>query len=279
MSERRVWVVRDLMMVALAMFALVDAALLAKYVSDAAVVRAAVDVPDHLTPSQKVVALVKFLETSVPKAATIDRSFLPGIDMLRPTARQVLEHGGDCADRSRLLIVLLRHEGVYATKVALHDRQGSPQHVVVSASIEDEDHSMVIDALFGMYFPKPDGGYYSVGELQRDETILRERVRELGANDAFIRGYPLEQYSYVAPKSINWSKSHAMSVLYQVLHSIIGKHVDRLPRPAIVSEPVLVTLIGLLSVQAVLIMGVAWIARRRRPGRRAPYVQAVANQG
>jgi hypothetical protein len=270
---------KHLVLVVLATFALTDAALLAKYVSDAVVVRAAVDVPDHLTPSQKVVALVDFLETSVPKTATIDRSFLPGFDALRPTARQVLEHGGDCADRSRLLIVLLRHEGIYATKVALHDSQGSPQHAVVSASIEDEDQSMVIDALFGMYFPKPDDGYYSVWELQRDETIVRERVRELGAHDAFIRGYPLEQYSYVAPKSINWSKSYAMSALYQVLHAIIGDTVDRLPRPAILSEPVLVALVGLVSVQAALIMGAAWVGRRQRPGRRAPCVHAVANHG
>ena len=91
-------------------------------------------------------------------------------DILRPDVlertygarMEVLEHGGDCADRSRLLIVLLRHEGIYATKVALHDSQGSPQHAVVSASIEDEDHSMVIDALFGMYFPKPEGGIVTV---------------------------------------------------------------------------------------------------------------------
>ena len=279
MRGRREYGKKHLVLVVLATCALADAALLAKFVSDAAVVRAAVDVPDHLTPSQKVVALAQFLDTSVPKAATLDRSFLPGLDFLRPTARQVLEHGGDCADRSRLLIVLLRNEGVYATKVALHDSQGSPQHAVVVASIEDEDHSMVIDALFGMYFPKPDGGYYSVWEIQRDETILRERVKQLGADDAFIRGYPLEQYSYAAPKSINWSKSHAMSLLYQVLHSIIGDRVDRLPRPAIVSEPVLVTLVGLVSVQAALIMGVAWVARRQRPGRRASYVHAVANHG
>ena len=70
-----------------------------------------------------------------------------------------------------------------------------------------------------------------------------------------------------------------MSALYHVLHSAIVDNVDRLPRPAIVSEPVLVTLVGLVSVQVALIMGVAWVARRQRPGRRAPYVPAVANHG
>jgi hypothetical protein len=220
----------------------VDGALLAKYLADDAVLRQVVELDPDLPPSRKVLTLLDYIDKHVARVETTDESFFPGLSFLRPTALQVLEKGGDCADRSRLLIELLKREGVHASKVALHDRQGAAQHAVVQARIEDDDRSMVVDALFGVYFPNERGGYYSVWDIHEDESILAERLRELGPTQPFTRDYPLERYTYEAPRTINWNKSWATQQLYRVLSRIMGPRVDDLPRPSIVGDPVLLTL-------------------------------------
>jgi len=89
----------------------VDGALLAKYFADDAVLRHVVDLEPGLPPSRKVLTLLDYIDKHVARVETTDESFLPGLSFLRPTARQVLEKGGDCADRSRLLVELLKREG------------------------------------------------------------------------------------------------------------------------------------------------------------------------
>lgn len=240
-----------------------DGALLAKYLADDAVLRHVVELDSNLPPSRKVVTLLDYIDKNVVKRETTDVSFLPGLSFLRPTARQVLEKGGDCADRSRLLIELLRREGVRASKVALHDRQGVPQHAVVRADIEDDDGSMVVDALFGMYFPDGRGGFYSVHDIRNDESILENRIRELAPTQPHTREYPLELYTYQEPRTINWSKSWGMQQLYRILYAIMGPRVDDLPRPAIVGDPVLLTLVFAVTTQLVVALGMRGFSRRR----------------
>ena len=242
----------------------VDGALLAKYFADDAVLRNVVELDPGLPPSRKVLTLLEYIDDNVARVETTDESFLPGLSFLRPTARQVLEKGGDCADRSRLLIELLKREGVYASKVALHDRQGVPQHAVVQVQVEDDDQSMVVDALFGMYFPNGRGGYYSVWDIRDDESILSDRLRELGPTQPFTQEYPLERYTYAAPRSINWNKSFGMQLLYRILYRIMGSRVDDLPRPPIVGDPVLLTLAFAVLVQLTGALGLSIAGRRSR---------------
>ena len=86
-------------------------------------------------------------------AATNESFFLLPIfkflKFLRPTARQVVEYGGDCADLSGLLIVLLRSRHVKASKWALYSRDSRAQHAIVE--VEVEVGKMVIDPLFGFH--------------------------------------------------------------------------------------------------------------------------------
>lgn len=260
---------RRLIVIALAVFALADVALIAKYAVDDRVLEHAIAIDPALPPSEKVIQAVNFLETRVKKRLTTDRSFLPGLSFLRPTPRQVLEAGGDCADRSRLLIALLQREGVSASKVALHDDAGQPQHAVVEVAIEDADRAMVVDALFGMYFPKPDGGYYSVWDIKADERILHERIRALSPSQPQLREYPLDLYTYEAPRTINWNKSLPMRTLHRVLSAAIGDAVDRLPRPGIVAEPVLMTLVGAVMGQVAFVAALFVVGKRRAGARTA----------
>jgi hypothetical protein len=243
----------------------VDVSLLAKYVADDTVLDNLVDVEATAPPSEKVIALVAFLEGNVKRGSTTDASFLPGLSVLRPTARQVVEKGGDCADRSRLLIELLKREGVEASKVALYDRDGVPRHAVVE--VDTEHGPMAVDALYGMYFPKPAGGYYSVWDINRDESILAGRVRELADIQPAVREYPLEMYTYVSPRTINWDKSAMMRLAYRGLRATFGPSVDRWSRPGIVEDPVLLSLTGAAFGQSLLIAGTLIVPRiksRRR---------------
>ena len=256
-------------LVALLLCVVVDGALLTKYLADDAVLRNVVELDPGLPPSRKVLTLLDYIDKNVERRETTDESFLPGLSFLRPTARQVLEKGGDCADRSRLLIELLKREGVHASKVALHDRQGVPQHAVVQARIEDDDRSMVVDALFGVSFPNERGGYYSAWDIREDESILEERLRELGPTQPFTREYPLDRYTYAAPRTINWNKSWGTQQLYWMLYGIIGPRVDTLPRPAIVGDPVLLTLTVAVLAQLTGALGLLLFGRvriRRRHG-------------
>ena len=244
---------------------MIDGALLAKYAADDAVLDDVIELDGNMAPSQKVTALVNYIESNVPKVETTDESFLPGLSVLRPTARQVLEKGGDCADRSRLLIELLKREGVSASKIALYDRQGVPQHAVVEAVIEDADRAMAVDALFGMYFPNPRGGYHSVADINRDEAILAARIAALGPSQADISTYPIDRYTYASPRSINWDKSPLMRWLYRGLRAVMGDAVDDLSRPAIVEDPVLMTLVGAIGVQAAAAtVALIWRTKRRQ---------------
>jgi hypothetical protein len=239
----------------------VDGSLLAKYAADDAVLDRLVTLDDGLPPSEKTIAVVRYIGANVKSRVTTDASFLPGLSVLRPTARQVAEKGGDCADLSRLLIELLKREGVTASKVALYDEAGIPRHAVVE--VDTEYGPMAVDTLFGMYFPKPGGGYYSVWDINKDEYILARRVAELSDTQPAVREYPLEMYSYVSPRTINWDKSAAMRLAYQGLSATFGPSVNRWSRPAIVEDPVQLALAGLAFGQSLMIAGTVAIPRIR----------------
>ena len=193
------------------------------------------------------------------------RAFLsPIFDLLRPPPREITERGGDCADRSRLLISLLRLHRIRASKVALYDKDQIPRHAVVIVDIEN-DAQMVVDPFYGLYFPRPGGGYYSLADLTRDESILRSRVEQLvslGVDDnipkysefPYIEKYPYERYTYGQPRSINWDKSSAMRLLYGFLKTFLGNKVDELNRPFFTERPALMLLLGTVGIQLLILV-------------------------
>ncbi len=194
------------------------------------------------------------------------RAFLsPILDLLRPPPREITERGGDCADRSRLLISLLRLHGIRASKVALYDKDQIPRHAVVIVDIEN-DAQMVVDPFYGLYFPRPGGGgYYSLADLTRDESILRSRIEHLvslGVDDKipkysefpYIEKYPYERYTYGQPRSINWDKSSAMRLLYGFLKTFLGEEVDLINRPFFVERPALMLLFGTVGIQLLILV-------------------------
>lgn len=204
--------------------------------------------------TEKVVKLVSAIRENVRSKRNQGAIFLPIFRFLRPTAVQVARSGsGDCADKSRLLINLLHLHGIEASKVALYDDQGIPQHAVVEVHI-GEDQKMAVDALYGLYFPRTASEtFYSVRDITNDESILRNRITELLMSNTdnykpSLQRYPFHKYTYNQPRSINWDKSEVLKFVYKISRLIIGERVNSIERPYFVERPVLMILYSVLTI-------------------------------
>jgi hypothetical protein len=207
--------------------------------------------PRSLPPSEQAIKVVEFLKDIPVKEFSATRQdtpyfLLPIFSFLRPMPRQVMEQGGDCADRSRLVIRMLRLHGIEASKWALYTKEMKSVHAVVE--LEAETGKMVADPDFGLWFPRSNGGYYSIRDLRQSPKILRDRIHSLveqgkrpGASD--LRKYPIDDYSYEYAKTINWEKWAVTWPLYKILKVTMGTSVDDLQRPAFVEAPQLMVVI------------------------------------
>ena len=109
--------------------------------------------PRSLPPSDQAIKVVESLKGLPVKdfsALQQDSRYflLPIFSFLRPMPRQVMEQGGDCADRSRLVIRMLRLHGIGASKWALYTKEMKSVHAVVE--LEAEAGKMVADPLYGL---------------------------------------------------------------------------------------------------------------------------------
>lgn len=198
-------------------------------------------------PSEQTKQILTYFKGK-PRRTNTSYFLLPFFDFLRPTARQVAEQGGDCADRSRLTLILLQLHNIPAEKWTLYSAAGRAKHSVVE--VNTEQGKMVADPLFGLFFPRPEGGYYSISDLRGNPDLVRERVIEMEAHHqeplaAQIERYPVSVYTYQYAKTMNWDKSPLTRFVYRGLRAIFGKRVDDLRRPVWPEEPTLVVAAGL----------------------------------
>ncbi len=205
-----------------------------------------------LSPTEQVKATMGFFRELPVTNNDHQYFFLPVFGFLRPTARQVVEGGGDCADRSRLLITLLHIRGIVASKWALYSKDLAPQHAVVE--VVTNRGKMVVDPLFGLLFPSSDGHYHGMKELKSDSRILIERIQQLQSTGvepgaASIHRYPLDRYVYQYARTINWDKNPIMRGFYDCLTWVFGDEVDKVPRPYVVEQPALMIVGGITIIE------------------------------
>ena len=212
--------------------------------------------PRSLPPSVQAMKVVESLKT-LPVIENSSYFLFPIFSVLRPMPQQILEQGGDCGDRSRLVIRMLHLRGIQASKWAIYTKEMKSVHAVVE--LESETGKMVADPLFGLWFPRSDRGYYGIRELRQSPNILSDRIQSLvvqgkrpGASD--LRKYPLDDYSYEYAKTINWDKWVGMWALYKALSIIMGPSIDNLQRPAFVEAPQLMVVIMAAVLQGGLII-------------------------
>lgn len=138
---------------------------------------------------------------------------------LGPTPVQILQSGGDCADKSRLLSALLKRLNIDSTLVMLYGCETcGPTHTIVNARYENG--WMAADPVFNILFPKDDDFYYGVSELKADSKILTKRLdylENLRGKDDKIAFYKRETESYNWPKTINWDKNLYLQKIAKLL--------------------------------------------------------------
>jgi hypothetical protein len=156
-----------------------------------------------------------------------------------------------------VVVALLGLRGIHASKWALYDARGESVHAVVQADIESG--KMVADPLFGIWFPKPQGGFYGIRELKQDPTILAQRLNELEAEGLEpgadrLETYERNHYVYTNARTINWNKSSILRFSYSALHVLLGEKVDELGRPALVENPALMVVFGTAPLDFIIVL-------------------------
>lgn len=157
---------------------------------------------------------------------------------LGPTPIHVLQSGGDCSDKSRLLAALLKRFGMDSTLVMLHACDGcKATHTIVEARYEGG--RMAADPVFDIVFPARNGRFYGVKNLKENSSILISRLDELTArrgSDSKIAFYKRDSESYSWPKTINWEKN---SILQKVAAMIERRGIDPflVRRPHFLEDP------------------------------------------
>lgn len=157
---------------------------------------------------------------------------------LGPTPIQVLQSGGDCADKSRLLSALLKRLGMDSTLVMLYACEGCEStHTVVD--VRYQGGRMAADPVFNIVFPAGNGKFYGVKELREDPLKLLSRLDELriqrGPTDR-IGGYKWETESYSWPKTINWEKNSLLSKIATLIQKT-GTDPFLVMRPHFLEDP------------------------------------------
>ena len=172
-----------------------------------------------------------------------DRYFI--MPVLGPTPIQVMEQGGDCSDKSRLVTAMLKSIGINAGLVMI-----SPCldcgfiHTVVEA--EYESGRMVVDPTWDIDYPTGDGRFFGVRELAGTDRG-RERIIELQRQRLItdtIAGMPPTEATFDYAVAMNWDRDIVTRSVAAML-KWSGYNIETLFRPRLLEDPKLL-LVSLL---------------------------------
>jgi hypothetical protein len=211
-------------------------------------------------PSDRAIAILHFVYN--------DEGFLKNrgyfiFPQFGPTSVQVLAEGGDCADKSRLMVALLRHVGIKSTPVMLFDNDMRPTHTVVEADVENGP--MEMDPVYDLYFPKTGGGFYGSAELRGNPQVLPTRLEWMGLSDWKARHYHLDRSNYSHAATFNWEKYWFTREAKSILLRFYGDRVYQLRRPEIIEDPKLLTAtaLGTSGIALFLVLALSRISAAR----------------
>ena len=144
---------------------------------------------------------------------------------LGPTPVQVLEEGGDCADKSRLVAAMLNELNIEAGLVMIAP---CPHcwfiHTVVEA--RTEHGRMVVDPVWNVDYPTAEGRFLGVRDLA-GTSLGRQRIAALqqqrGAADKIVF-MPATEATFDYAVALNWDKHIGTRVVGQTLRMLkIGR--------------------------------------------------------
>jgi hypothetical protein len=180
-----------------------------------------------------------------------NRFFL--VPILGPTPNQVLQSGGDCSDKSRLVSAMLDVLGIQSGLAQIFScRTCYPIHVVVEA--EYEHGRMVVDPIWDIDYPTGDGRYLGIQDLSgtsRGRDHLVDLQRQRPADDK-IQHMPPAEATFDFAKRVNWQKNAlSRSVAYGL--TLLGYDPERMLRPRFLEDPKLALTLFFLAVATMLV--------------------------
>jgi hypothetical protein len=209
------------------------------------------------------------------------------VPSLGPTPVQVLQRGGDCADKSRLVAAMLNELGIDAGLVMIAPcLHCSFIHTVVEARYEEG--RMVVDPTWDIDYPAGNGKYLGVRDLAWT-TLGEERLVDLqsqrGAADK-IASMPATEAKFEYAVAINWDKNGVTRAIAQAIH-LLGYQPDKMFRPRLLEDPklglcwFLIAVTVLLTIASVsfLLIYKALVSRTQPGGRDALATDANATDG
>lgn len=182
-----------------------------------------------------------------------DPVFLPTLfEAMGATPSAVIESGGCCSGKSRLLILTLAELGIRSYQITLYHQEGHAQHCLVETCLGKD--RLIVDPSYGIYFAAPDGGNLSLRDLQAG--VLPVQVPLVSDRRCGYPDDPYYAFDYPASKTANWTCSSIRRVVYRLLHLASKGGVDRLKVPATLEWPqhIFIALAASLGLLAALVL-------------------------
>ncbi|MBI4716877.1 MAG: transglutaminase domain-containing protein [Planctomycetes bacterium] len=191
------------------------------------------------SPIDRVLALQRWVHDRPGTSRNLGCFLVPA---LGPTPLQVMQGGGDCADKARLLCSVLHEAGISATPAMCYDEAtGRPTHTIVEARIGPGRY-MVVDPAFDLWFPRADGiTPYDLLDLRRSPDIVPQRIADLrranptltDADEYYLRS----PAAYHTASTFHWDKNRWTRWLRDGLQVWFGEEVYRIRRPLAWEQP------------------------------------------
>jgi hypothetical protein len=157
---------------------------------------------------------------------------------LDATPIQILEHGGNCEDKSKLLTSILRELGVESSLAMVSRCEGCKlTHTV--AIVRTRAGWTIADPAFGMTFPDRDGDLHTIQTLRAEPALLLRRLAELRAlRDPAdpINNYKVHTDHHSHLTTVNWNKN-ALTRRVAAFIRATGGEPWSTPRPLILDDP------------------------------------------
>ena len=223
------------------------------WLNDNAVLRdKAIAVTNGLTTvSAKIIAINQWVYRNQGFAPN-KRYFL--IPALGPTPVQVLQSGGECEDKARLVSAMLRQLGINSGLVQIFPCEDcGPIHTVVEA--EYETGRMVVDPIWNVAYPSGDGKFLSIHDLAGNSRG-RKHIYDLqalrGAGDK-IQFMPDADATFDYARAVNWQKN-ALSRTAAFGFRMLGYDPEHMLRPRFLEDPKLALSLFFLTIAGVLVI-------------------------
>jgi hypothetical protein len=194
------------------------------------------------------------------------------LKQLGPTPIQVLEAGGDCADKSRLVSAMLAQLGIPSGLAMIMECKNCPPiHTVVEAV--HESGRMVVDPIWDVDYTDSSGRHLGIADLSGSK-LGWERVTELkrarGMSSKIILMSPSEAtFDYAVP--VNWNKNSFTKAVAALLR-VFQVEPYSILRPRFLEDPKLFLAAGSFALALAGLFGgtvLTFLPKRRRRGKNA----------